>query len=226
MGWSSTALAITSLRTLVKDNPTDKLCSTKAVLGTVDGTNQIFKTFEYRRLTDFTDSLDFPLGVYYNGNQLAATGVAQDDPDSGTFQLQLSPPPSNRDSIRATYYYHWFTDDELAEFLTNASNWLGLGPTYINLPDGLIAAALRFAAQEAYLAAAMKYTTRMSEVYKLEDAPSEEILKALDAFRGMADDFMESAKDLRDDYYKRQGQSLAPNFGFALGAVTDPTPRR
>ncbi len=225
MGWLTTSAAWTSLRSILKDNPKDKICSTKAVLGEVNGQNLIFKTFEYRRLTDFTDNgLAFPEGLYLNGNRLSSTAVTADDTDSGAFQMVSA--LDDRDSLRATYYYHWFTDSELDSFLINASNWLGLGPTYINVPDGLTASLLRFAAQEAYLAAAAKYSVRMSEVYKLEDAPSEEILKALEAFREMAKEFMESAKDLRDDYYERQGQPLAPNFGFSLGSVVDPTPRR
>lgn len=227
MGWTSTATAITALRTLIKDNPTDKLCSVKQVIGTVDGVNLIFKTFEYRRVTDFTISpTPFPLGVYKNGTQIDPTNISQDDTDSGAFQLAIAVVPSNRDSIRATYYYQWFEDAELDTFMQNASTWLGLGATYINLPDGLNASALRFAAQEAYLAASMKYATRASEVFKTEDAPSEDVMKSVAAFKDMADSYMETAKDMRDDYYTRQGQSLAPNFGFALGSVTDPTPRR
>lgn len=225
MAWASTAVAITALRSLIKDNPTDKLCSTKSVIGETNGTNKIFKTFEYRRLTDFSSSgTGFPLGIYLNGNQLSSSGVTIDDLPSGTFQMTT--PPNDRDSVRATYYYQWFVDSELDSFLQNASQWLGYGASYANMADGLNASALRFAAQEAYLAAAMKYSTRMSEVYKLEDAPSEEILKALAAFKDMADSFMDSAVKLRDDYYTRQGQSLSPLFNLSTGQVTDPTPRR
>jgi hypothetical protein len=225
MGWADAATAYIALRNLIKDNDQDKICSTKAVLGELNGSNKTFKTFEYRRLTDFSSTATaWPLGIYQNGTMLPSSGVSRDDPDSGTFELTTA--PTDRDSIRASYYYHWFTDAELESFLQNACTWLGFGTNYLNLVDGLNAAALRFAAQEAYVAAAMKYSTRMSEVYKLEDAPSEEILKALDAFRGMAKDFMKSAEGLRDDYYTRQGQPKAPNFGFALGQVTDPQPRR
>lgn len=225
MAWASTAVAITSLRTLIKDNPTDKICYDKQVIGTVDGDNLYFKTFEYRRITDFTLAT-FPQGVFIDGAQIDPSLVASDDTTSGAFALTLTAVPQNRSSIRATYYYQWFTDTELDTFLQNSSTWLGYGSTYINLTDGLNAAALRFAAQEAYEAAAMKYSIRMSEVYKLNDAPSEDILNAVKAFSDMADGFMDKARDLRDDYYTRQGQSLAPNFAFSLGRVTDPTPRR
>ncbi len=225
MGWADAATAYVALRNLIKDNDQDKICSTKEVLGERNGTNKTFKTFEYRRLTDFSSSgTAWPLGIYQDGSMLPSSGVNRDDPDSGTFELETA--PSDRSAIRASYYYHWFKDEELESFLQNACTWLGQGTHYLNLVDGLNASALRFAAQEAYVAAAMKYSTRMSEVYKLEDAPSEEILKALDAFRGMAKDFMKSATELRDDYWQRQGQPGAPNYAFSLGQVTDPQPRR
>jgi hypothetical protein len=225
MGWADAATAYIALRNLIKDNDQDKICSTKAVLGELNGSNKTFKTFEYRRLTDFASSgTAWPLGIYQNGTLISSTAVARDDLDSGTFELNTA--PTDRDSIRASYYYHWFTDAELESFLQNASTWLGNGSNYLLVVDGLNAALLRFAAQEAYVAAAMKYSTRMSEVYKLEDAPSEEILKALDAFRDMAKGFMKDATALRDDYYTRQGQPKAPNYAFSLGQVTDPQPRR
>jgi hypothetical protein len=230
MAWATTAAAITNLRSLIKDNPTDKICYQKEVIGMVDGTNPYFKTFEYRRLTNFTTNAGstFPLGVWKNNTLLTSVQVTADDTASGAFTLAnaVIPSATSRDVIRATYYYQWFTDSELDAFLQNASAWLGLGNTYINIPDGLNVAALRFSAQEAYEAAAMKYSTRMAEVYKLSDAPSEAILKSIQAFREMANDFMSKAETLRDDYYTRQGQALAPNFSFALGQVTDPTPRR
>lgn len=226
MAWPDIATAVSALRNIIFDGPTDKRAVNKKVLGVVDGVNVTFTTFEYRRVGAFT-SPTFPLpGVYVNGVLVPGNKVTNDDPASGVFQLDPSVLPTNRQPLTASYYYQWFLDAELEQFLGDASRWLGLGNTYINLPDGLNAAALRFAAQEAYEKAAMKYSTRMSEVYQLEDAPSEDILKSIEAFKEMADSFMEKAETMRDDYYTRQGQSLAPNFGFALGRVRDPVPRR
>lgn len=233
MGWPNTALGILSLRTLIGDGPQDKLCANKKLIGTVDGINTTFKTFEFRRLGTFSPAatgetlVAFPLGVFINGLVVDPAVISSDDPSTGIFTLaSTGDAPGARDSFTATYFYQWFTDSELDIFLQNASTWLGYGPQYQNLVDGLNAAALRFAAQEAYEKAAMKYSTRVSETYKLEDAPSEDILKAIAAFKDMADNFMDKARDFRDDYYKRQGQPLAPNFAFSLGRVVDPTPRR
>lgn len=227
MAWANSATAILALRSLIFDGPTDKLCSMKKVLGPIDQVNTVFKTFEYRRINDFTTATS-PFGLFKNGSAVALISITADDTGSGTFMLDPLYVASltARDVLSATYYYQWFFDADLDVFLQNASTWLGLGTTYTNLPDGLNASAIRFAAQEAYEAAAMKYSTRMSETYKLEDAPDETILKSIQAFKDMADGFMDKARDFRDDYYTRQGQSLSPLFAFGLGRVRDPVPRR
>lgn len=229
MGFPNTSTAITALRELVKDNLTDKLAFNKQLVSpAVDGVNLIFKSFEQRRLTNFTQSASFafPLGVYINGTNIGFGKVTNDDIESGILALDASVVPNNRDSVRATYYYQWFIDSELDQFFQNASNWLTLGPIYINVPDGLNIALLRFAAQEAYTAVAAKYMVRMSQVYKMEDAPNEDVLKSIQGFKDLASSFMKDATQLRDDYYTRAGQSLQPLFSLGLGGVRDPVPRR
>lgn len=225
MAWPNSQAAISALRNILLDGPKDKICANKKVLGICDGVNTVFKTFEYRRITDFTNPV-FPEGIYQSGQPIDSGLVDSDDLASGIFVVNGSAIPDNRITMTATYYYQWFTDAELDSFLQNASTWLGFSTTYINTPDGLNPALLRFACQEAYESAAMKYSTRAAEVYQLEDAPKEDILKAIEAFQKMADNFLSKAEQMRDDFYTRQGQSLAPNFAFSLGKVTDPTPRR
>lgn len=227
MAWASSAVAISALRTLIFDGPVDKMAD-KDLIGRRDGTNKIFKTFEYRRVTSFMVASS-PIGIYKNGTILPVSSIASDDTGTGsqgTGLIGLVTAPVSTDSLKAVYFYQWFQDSDLDGFLQNAASWLGFGTTYATLPDGLNAAALRFAAQEAYLAAAMKYSTRVSEVYKVEDGPAEDISKSIDSFRAMASDFMDKARDLRDDYYTRSGASKAPSFGFALGTIRDPQPRR
>lgn len=225
MAWVDNPTAILALRSLIYDGPQDKYCAMKPVIGIVNGTNVSFKTFEYRRTTDFTAAVA-PLGVFVNGSQVTATADDVATTNTGSFTLSSAPSMTGRDAVTATYYYQWFVDSELDSFLQNAATWLGFSTTYITIPDGLNAAALRFAAQEAYEAAAMRYSTRMAQTYKLEDAPSEDILKSVAAFKDSADGFLAKAEKMRDDYYTRQGQSLAPNYSFALGRVRDPVPRR
>lgn len=227
MAWSTTAAAILALRSLIHDGPQDKRALQKKVIGAVDGTNTIFTTFEYRRLTTFTATNAFPLGLYKNGVLQAAAFCSNDDTASGAFQLAAAPSQTSRDVIAASYFYQWFLDSDLDGFLQNASTWLGFAAaTYNANPDGLNAATLRFAAQEAYLALSATYSTRMSEVFKLEDSPSEDILKSVQAFKDMASSYMKEATQLRDDYYTRQGQSKAPLFNLCNGSIRDPQPRR
>jgi len=226
MGWASTAEAILALRSLIFDGPTDKLASQKEVVGKKDSVNQIFKTFEPRRVNDFTVTPVYPFGVYKNGVIVPNTDISVDDLESGTFTITGTSIPGPRDTLTATYYYQWFLDTDLDGFLQNASNWLGLGATYTNIPDGLNPAAFDYAAKEAYRSAAMKTSIRLSQTYKMEDAPSEDIRNTIAVWTGMAKDFMDSAQKQRASYYSRQDQFEAPLFGFSLGKVFDPTPRR
>lgn len=225
MTWLSTAAAQQNLQELISDGPTDKYCDQKKVFGQVNGTNLQFKTFEFRRATNFTSST-WPLGVYVNGVPVSNANIQQDDIASGNFQFASGQAPADGSVVTASYYYQWFLSTELDQFLQNASTWLQLGATYINIPDGLNAAALRFAAQECYLKAAMKYSVRAAQTYKLEDVPNEDVLKAVSAFQAMAKDYMASAEKMRDDYYTRSGAALAPNSAIATGSVVDPVPRR
>jgi hypothetical protein len=225
MAWTDGPTAILALRTLIKDNANDKYCAQKKVIGVIDGTNTQFKTFENRRVTDFTTAVA-PLGVFINGAYVAAASDDLASANIGSFTLTTAPTQTGRQVVTASYYYQWFLDPEIDQFLQNAATWLGFSTTYATIPDGLNAAALRFSAQEAYEAVAMKYSTRMAEIYKLEDAPSEDILKSVEAFQAMSDSYLAKAETMRDDFYTRQGQALAPNYAFALGRVRDPVPRR
>lgn len=220
MGWASQSDAILALRSLIFDGPTDKIAAMKEVVGVKDGTNLTFKTFEYRRVTDLTTA-SFPLGIYKNGALVNAT---VDDLPSGAFQVAVA--PIQRDTFVASYYYQWFLDSELDGFLQTASNWLGLGALYQNIPDGLNPALLDYSARESYRTAAMKTSIKLSQTYKMEDAPSEDIKNTVQVWQSMAKDFLDSATTQRKSYYSRQDQFEAPLFGFSLGRVKDPTPRR
>jgi len=225
MGYPDTPTAILALRSLIFDGPTDKIASNKDLVGIKDGVNLTFKTFEYRRTLSFTLNNPFPVGIYQNGTLVSYTNIVQDDTASGTFMLSTGA-PQPRDIWVATYYYQWFLDSELDSFLQNASNWLGLGSTYINIPDGLNPALMDYAARESYRMAAMKTSVRLSQTYKMEDAPTEDIRNTISVWTGMAKDFLDSAQEQRKSYYSRQDQFEAPLFALGVGRVWDPTPRR
>lgn len=206
------------LRALLSDGPTDKLAHRKAVLGDINGTNTKFKTLEFRRVTNFT-SASSPLGVFVAG---AAVTVSADDVSTGEFNLSAA--PADGSELRCTYYYQWFLDSELDGFLKDAARFVAAGETIGNTIEQLRQAALQYAAYDAYQKLALRWAQRLSEVYRLEDEVDGKA--AENPFFKLATACRKCAMDLRDDYYKRQGQQFQPAYGFSMGNVQDTVPKR
>lgn len=219
MSWTN---AVTDLRTLLSDGPTDKLRALKSVFGVQDGTNVSFKTFEFRRVTDFSASgTAAPLGIYLNNSLLPASAIASDDLLSGFFTLQAA--PSDADNLVASYYIQWFLDPELEGFMQRSSMWLGYDDQYINIPSGLKTAALKYAEHEAYQKLSLRYAENIVETYRLQDAPDDKRMSVVSAYQQAASQKLKEAYQARDDYYKRKGKPLAPIFDTASGNIKNPT---
>jgi hypothetical protein len=226
MAWTT---AVDDLRTKISDGPTDKLRALKRVIGQADGSNAIFKTLEYRRITDFTTVDETgPLGLYINGERFGplAVPIDYDDLSSGFFKFAPLGVPISGAVIEATYYVQWFLDAELESFLRLGANWLGLGDNYSGIAQGLRPAALFYAASESYSKLASRFSEHMSETYRLEDMPDVKRMEIIAAWKAAAKESMDAAMQARDDFYRRQGQSLAPLFGTARGAVRNVEPSR
>ena len=206
--------AISDLRTQLSDGATDRYSSKKKCFGQVDGVNATFRTFEFRRITDFTTAT-FPLGVFIDG--VPAT-VSADYPATGEFVISGTL-PINGQVVEASYYNQWFLDSELDSFLQVASNWLGSSVVYANIPNGLQPCALKYAASEAYLKMAVRWRTFLSEMYRVEDEPKKPGTGPADSYIKMAEAFREEATKARDEFYTRQGRNLQPLFGSMLGNV-------
>ena len=213
MSWTT---AIVDLRTLLSDQGDDRYHYRKRCFGLVNGTNRQFKTFEFRRVTDFTTAT-LPLGVYKNGILLAVNKISSDYPGTGDFVLATA--PIDGDEIEASYYTQWFLDAELDTFLKDAALWLLSTNDYTLISGGLISAAKKYAAAEAYLKMAQRWRTYASEAFKVEDAPKGEADAKTDSFTAMSKTFREEALKARDEYYTRQGRPLQPLYGTVLGNV-------
>lgn len=223
--WVSVAAATTDLRTLISDGPTDKNVYRKKLFGDTNAVNTYFRSFDRRRVTNFSDpTLAFPLGVFINGVRVANSGISADDPLSG--EVTLATAPTNTQRVEASYYYQWFLDNECALFLQNATQWLGLGVDCTQIPDGLQPAALYYAAQEAMHKLCIWWSERQADMYLVEDKPDEKNASPVDMYRRLAEDYRKKSIELRDNYYKRQGQSLQPIFVSLKGAVRDYVPKR
>jgi hypothetical protein len=72
----------------------------------------------------------------------------------------------------------------------------------------------------------MRFAEHISETYRLEDAPTEDRFRIVEQYKTLAEQSHREAKEFRDEYYKRQGQPLAPIYGIARGAVRDVGPNR
>lgn len=221
MAWVT---ALSDLRTKLSDNSKDRLRAFKRVFGDINGVNTIFKTFEFRRITDFTTATGF-LGVYKNGVKLAAIDISSDDLETGYFVLAT--PPVTGDVIEATYYSQYFLDTELVSFLRLGSNFLALGDDYTQIPGGLQTACLTYASAEAYQKLALRFADTFADTYKMQDLPDGEREKIIIQFKKSSEEARQEAMKLRNDFYEnRQGQALAPLWGSNLGNVLDVPPNR
>jgi hypothetical protein len=191
----------------------------------VNGTNLIFKTFEFRRVTNLKTQVGPSLGVFVDGVRLSeVTGITSDDPAVG--EVILTAAPLDGSVVEATYYSQWFLDAELDAFLRSATEWLQLGSDPTNIPGGLQPAAKYYAAQEAYHKLCSRWAEMQSETFRFEDSPSGETKTPVDYYRALANDARIKSEKLRNDYYSRSGQQLAPLFASIPGAVPRVQPKR
>lgn len=221
MSWST---AVSDLRVALSDGPLDRLCSMKKIFGIQNGQNRVFKTLEFRRVTDFSASgTSFPLGVQVDGAFLAASAISQDNPDSGFFEVISTAAPTDSQQVTCTYYAQWFVDAELVGFLQRASEWMGFGAAYAGINPQFKTAALKYALAEAYGKIAIKVATPTSAGFQLEDAPDETKADMIRAYQTASKNAMDAAYKARDDVYSRQGQAKAPRFATVSGNIQNPT---
>ena len=144
--------AISSLRSLLGDNATDKFEFKVDVFPTPDSVTKRFFVGQTRVDAD-------SLQVYVAGIQTvsgAPSGIVDLDAAKGSFDLGIA--PSGSVSVQASFYYQWFTDPELIEFLTSAGTMLGFESIAdAGLPVGVRAATLDFAAYYAYMKKAAEF---------------------------------------------------------------------
>lgn len=202
------------LRTLLSDGPTDRFHYRKQVFGEINGSNLRFKTFDFRRVTLFTQTA----GLFLNGNLLGTSAVSDDSLFNGEFILVTA--PVDGDLLEASYYTQWFLDAELDDFLQQASLWTLGTFDYTQIPNGLIPACKKYASAEAYLKMAMRWREYISSFFKVEDAPRPDANAKTESFVKMSEMFRKEALDARTEFYKtRQGQAFQPSFGSVLGSV-------
>lgn len=212
---------IADLRTLLSDGPSDRHNYQKRCFGQVNGANVNFKTFEARRVTNFT--IAGTGGVFINSLIVPATGLLSDNPETGEFVLISAYAPADGGVVEASYYNQWFTDIELDTFLQISSRWLQGTSIYLNTADQFVDALQKYAAAEAYLKMAQRWRTYMSQGYKVEDAPKDSPTYNTKDFLAMSETMRSEALASRTEFMQtRQGRALQPLFGRIAGRVRNP----
>jgi hypothetical protein len=131
--------AIESLRTRLSDGPTDKYRHQMEVDPTPDGVHRIFGVPESRLVSG-------TLTVLLDGEPITPDAI---DEAAGTFE---TPAPDEGQQLFASYYFQWFTDDELEEFLLQAAQLLSYEDVEdASIPVGIRTPVISFAAYFAYL---------------------------------------------------------------------------
>ena len=224
MSWTT---ALDDLRLLLNDGPNDKIRAFKRVFGDIDGVNVRFKTYEFRRITNFkTEADSTPLGVYVDGQKVPNANIQVDEPLSGFFSFAAGHIPASGSVVEATYNLQYFLDTELQGFLRLAQNWLGYGDDYTVTPQGLRPALLQYATGEGYQKLAMRFSEHSSETYRLEDMPDVRRTALVAEYKNAGAQAKEQAHTLRNEFYSRQGQHLSPLFGVFSPQIRDVPPRR
>jgi hypothetical protein len=211
---------ISDLQVLLSDQPDDRYMYRKRVFGQCDGTNTSFKTFDRRRVTNFTVAATSGEGLYLNSVLIASSNVTSDVPETGEFVLSTGSTPNDGDILEASYYFQWFDISELDTFLQISSRWLQGFNDYTQTPNQLIDALLKYAAAEAYMKMAQRWRSYMSQEYKVEDAPKDSPTYNTNDFLQLAKNFRAEALASRTEYMQtRQGRALQPLFGSIRGRV-------
>lgn len=222
MSWTT---AITELRSVLNDTEASKFRFRKKVYGRIDGVNATFKTFEFRRITDFSTEIQPKLGIFVDGVRLLNTAVNADNPDTGDFILNVAPLVTVK-QIEASYYSEWFLDTELSTYLGSAGRWAAF-PDYTVAPPGLQSAILQYAGSEAYKMLALKFAELESEQYRAEDSENPRTKPASERYAAMAQTmFKQAMTEVKFFYDKRQGQSDQASFATVRGRVRNVTGKR
>lgn len=156
MAWDQ-GTAVVSLRSILGDGATDKFIFKQDCIPTADGVTKRFFGGDSRLVTG---TLLVNVGVSGYGPS-GYTAFTNHDDVAGWFELPTA--PSGNVQVQATYYYQWFSDAELIDFVTQALNILGFeSAADTALPVGLRPAVLHWAASKAFTFKAAEYADSLS----------------------------------------------------------------
>lgn len=212
----SYSAAITELRQLLADTEYHKKATKKRLVGKVDGDNKTFFTYDKRILEDTFEAFVDNLSV--------STSVV----DAIKGEILFASAPDVNSKVEASYYWTFWIDDEIKNFLNKGAESTGVFTTsipddaYLSIQPGLKQCALLFAAHLATNSLINYMINRKhSEEFLLEQDGNDDsnFSQMINALRGQAKDYWDRACFHRDDFYKRLGKRNAPAFAVKLGTT-------
>lgn len=147
--------AITSVRSLISDGASDKFQFKTPAYPTPNLVSTRFFVGE-------THVVPGSLEVYHNETKIAVSGLSDVDYCKGSFTYApLGMAPSGQ--LLVSFYHQWFSDEDIVEFLNEASNML----QFTSYADETIVIALRptlmqFALYNAYMRKAAEFAETVS----------------------------------------------------------------
>ncbi len=213
--WPNLATAVAETRVFLNDGPLDKPVKRKQLVGNANGANTLFQTWEERLVPgSMVVTVDF--------TQVASTEI---DLVQGLIQLAVAPTPGQ--VVRGRYYYQFFFDSELEEFVQRGAAMINESEDVTLVAPGLKDACMSFAGFYAFRKQAIRWAHRMSDRFLLEEEPLvQEPIARPNHFEQMAQKFLDEGRVLRDDYYRRHSRSLAPAFAVFKPRIPPIAPRR
>lgn len=204
--------AVSSLRSLLGDGPTDKYEFKSDAIPATDGITKRFFCGQTR--------------VVPGSLQIHLAGVAVQpakQPEYGKGVFELATAPSGSQSLQASFCYQWFGDADLQEFLQNGAKLLNLtGIADTTLPESLRPVVLEFA---CYYACARKAVESADAVAAAAAGYQIDQTRAGPNWRDMAKTFWEMAKAHLEMWEKNPlSGTTKPQMQFASFVLPDYMP--
>lgn len=204
---------ITTLRALAQDAPASKYVPREELTADpttpADGVNKYFRLKSVPVVgTDSTHHNVFITVVGTNYRTQAGFTV-----DLVTGIVTFTAAPTSGVTIIADYNYYWFSDAQHTQFLNEAAGnlLLSASPDPTTVVQGLVPAMMQYALGNLLKARASQYAER----YATSGSDASQSVDAVaKVFLALARGAEKRGDELRDSYYKKQGQGLTPAYNM------------
>ena len=162
----------------------------------------------------------YPILQSTDGAAFVGTGITLTDAFNGVVTLTTAPTKS----LRLIYYFQFFQDADVQNFVFNGLRQIGIDPTlaasYGNVPQQLFQAPCYLAAAEALKANAQLYVKFYNITIGGKGIQKGDKFKNI---QSQAAAYEKTAREIREDYYSIQNRGLRPAATTrGAGGVTAP----